>query len=278
MRLFSVIAAVVLIACAAAFAREQDFVQDPDIPAQIRNLGHADVAVRDAATAALVKVGPSVAAPIKEAMRQSDDPEFQARAKQVLLMCRRGGEIVDGLQLTLTTDLETIAPADDVTLTTTIKNTTAKDINLCVGVSFSGVAFEAGSALAATDVHGTALPAHWTVGFCGTGAHGLYVTIPANSSIAYRMPLKLQGWPERMQRENRTSFILAPGQGHRMIAVPDDAGTIRVRMNYSVGAQGHRGFGELLGPAQPANPAARYWNGEIQSNEVQLSVSRMKCG
>ena len=193
-------------------------------------------------------------------------------------MCRRGGEIVDGLQLSLTTDRETIAPADGVTLTTTIRNTTAKDINLCVGISYSGVAFEAGSALAATDVHGTALPAHWTVGFCGTGAHGLNVTIPANSSIAYKMPLKLQGWPERMQRDNRTNFILSPGQGHRMVAVPDDAGTIRVRMSYSVGEQGHREFGELPGPAQPTNPAARYWSGEIHSNELQLSVSRVKCG
>lgn len=278
MRAIVVLAVAVLISV-FSFTWAGDSESDAGVRTHIRNLEHADVAVRDAATAALVKIGTSVVEPIKEALRQNNDPEFHARARQILLLCRPGGEIVDGLQLTLTTDRETIAPLDGVTLTTTIKNTTAKDINLCVGVSYSGVAFEAGGALAATDVQGAALAAHWTVGFCGTGAHGLNVTIPANSSIAYKMPLRFHGWPpERMQREDRTSHVLSPGEGHRMIAVPDDARSVRVRMTYSVGAPGHRGLGELPGPSKPANPAARYWSGEIQSNEIQLAVSRIKCG
>ena len=278
MRPLHFIAAVVLMTCTAVFAGTKPVVSEREVQAQIANLEHADAAVREVATAALVEIGPDVVAPLTKAMAQIQSPEFQARARQILLLCKRGGEVVDGLQLTLTADGELFTVGDPVTLTTTIKNTTAKDVNLCVGVSYSGVAFETGSALAVTDVHGIPLASHYIVGFCGTDAYGLNVTIPANSSVSYRCPVTLRQWPELMHHENRVTHVLSPRPGHQIIGIRDGAMVVRVRMSYGITAPGDRLPAWAPDRAKPANPAARYWSGKIHSNELQLSVSRVKCG
>ena len=265
---------VVFISLSRGQASAKLVVVDRDIQTHISNLVHDDASVRDAAATALVKIGPAVVEPLTKAMEQTDSPEFHGRARQILLLCKPGGAVVDGLQLTLTANATHIGRGEDVTLTTVIKNTTARDINLCVGISFSGVAFEVGSALVASDAHGIPLTAHWTVGFCGTGAYGLNVTIPANGALTYRSPLKVQPWPDQLQREGRSKRILSPGPGHRMIAVPDGTETVRVKMSYSASGPG-RGFGGVEPvEARPTNPNARYWSGAIESNELQLAIAK----
>lgn len=224
MRLIIILLGIASLAFASPGDRnEERTIDHREVRAHIRALEHDDVVVRDAAAAALVKIGPAVVEPLKRAMADTSSPELHARAKEVILLCKRGGDVVDGLQLTLVADRELMTANDGVVLTTIIRNTTAEDINLCVGVSYSGVVFETGGALALADVHGTPLPSQWMVGFCGTGAYGLNVTIPANGSITYKSPLKLQSCPERIARDGRTKHVLSPGPGHRMAALPDDA-------------------------------------------------------
>jgi hypothetical protein len=267
-----ILATLALIAITTNPTAAERRVPGEQIERHIRNLVHDDAAVRDAAGVALVRLGAVVVGPLTKAMEETDSPEFHGRAREILLLCKPGGPVVDGLQLTLTTNRTELAPGRDAVLTTVIKNTTAKDVNVYVGMSYSGNVFEVGSALVASDAHDNALKSNWIVGFCGTGAYPIHVTIPANGSVTYASSLKVRPWPERVQREGQTKRILSPGPGYQMVALPGGAETIRVRMSYSASGEGRDFGGGVLGLGRPANPKARYWSGSVESNELQLSV------
>src|SRR5687767_9606857 len=76
MRLYLLVATLVLIVDISAFAESERVRPDANIQVHIGNLAHDDPSVRDAAAAALVKLGPVVVDPLTRAMEQTESPEF----------------------------------------------------------------------------------------------------------------------------------------------------------------------------------------------------------
>lgn len=157
----------------------------------ITRLGDADEARAEAAARDLIRGGPAVAAPLRDALEKNDDKTFVTRAERVLAMCVVEGPVVDGLRVGLTVDGDVLEPGKKLTLTTTVCNLTDEEVVIWTGMSYAGNVFETGASvrrIVEDDCEVTEQQAACGTGFCGTGAYPLTVTIPAWGFRQFEIP------------------------------------------------------------------------------------------
>lgn len=147
--------------------------------------------LRDAATRELVELAVEREGAVTARLRQaakSGSAQVRRHVEQVLKQADAEAP-GHGLVVRLSTDKSSVAPGETVTLTTTITNTRFAPQRLYVGYSTGGVYFVSGAAFLMRQQDQSPQQrkqGSWCVGFCGTGAHPLFETIPARGKITYR--------------------------------------------------------------------------------------------
>jgi len=253
----------------------------------IAQLDNDDFETREAAFKKLVEIGaPAVPAMRKALEAGKAKPELAAKARRFLELFDGGGEAVNGLKLTLKADKETVKPGDALTFTALLVNTTDKPLKVYVGYSTGGVYFESGAAFRRLElVQEGGLEKlkprepGWQVGFCGTGAHPLFETIPARGTKTYAcasifdlVPWNSEGRIEKAPQnpgfslgKERYSHLPTPATGTQRLCLylkAEDA-------NYR-----DRGFTGIVGDnkATQKDPSLAEWTGEIRSNEIKITT------
>ncbi len=227
---------------------------------------------RERATRELIALQEAALEPLHKVQTAGRNLELVCRVRKILddlAIYEPGGEIVSGLKLRLTADRDRVKPGDPVTLTTTLCNMTGKPLNVLLGHTTCGNYLECGAALRRAQ----AVPGRPTaefepkcqVGFCGTGAGPIYLTVPAKSVARFTMQATLD--------PQRTGYALGKD---KYFVLDSTRGADALVIVLSV-APGH--------PPRPANPGqkgagirptdedAPFWSGIVRSNEVRLQTA-----
>ena len=262
----------------AAPATQPSREQLAQIYALVEDLMDVDVRKREAAQEALIEMGEIVRSPLEMVLRKNDHPEARSRIERILMRCQGGGDIVNGLQITLRTNSKIVRVGESFMLTSEIKNTTDKPVNLYVGYSTGGPDFLSGSALRVVNApHGFAT-GRWLVGFCGTGAGPLFRTIAPGATISYELPAALakndaqlgRGAPNQAVTEH---VLLLSASKYMVLPVQAKEGAHVFRIEHGVTEEMNvrRGF-ERGDGQRPTDEKARFWTGQIVSNEIQVKL------
>jgi hypothetical protein len=227
--------------------------------------------LRERATRELLALEQAAFEPLKKAMAAPPSAEFEHRARailQTLVIYEPGGEVVNGLKLRLTADRTMVKIGERVMLTTMLANMTDRPMNIQYGYSTCGNYFACGSTLRQPlrlfGAEWEASP-QWKVGFCGTGAGPLFVTVAPRSMFVYQTPAAAL-----IQKDGKT--VLALGQSGYM-ALDTWGGTHRLRMELTLTPEHARDRGFRNGSGiRPANEQAPFWSGIVRSNEIMLTV------
>jgi hypothetical protein len=246
----------------------------PDVRKLLDDLDSPRFAVRERATKALLRLREKALAPLKNALAAPRSAEFARRAQAILrqlAIYEPGGEISNGLKLCLTADRDSVKVGESLKLTTTLCNMTEKPLTVRVGYSYCGNYFERGSTLRLVqpDPKGKELLPQWQVGFCGTGAYPLYVTVPPRSVLAYTTAGAV------LRKDNKTYLGTGAGGGHHFLLLETPADKLdTLRMALEVTPEENRGLGHYRKsnlPVPAVTPEA-CWNGKARSNDVRVRV------
>jgi len=235
-------------------------------------------AVRERATKQLAELREQAFLPLKKALTGSPSYELQRRVLNLLgplAIYEPGGEVVGGLKLRLTADRDKVKVGEAVKLTTAVCNMTEKPITVQVGYSPTGYYFACGSRLhrvvaaGAKDKGPQELPPRWQVGFCGTGAQPLFITVPPKSLVNYEATATLT------QKDGKTFLALGPnrlpdGKPYLLLDVPP-GGAHTVRMALDIRREDNEN--KWRRPNEPAVNLADCWTGKLRSNDVRLTVT-----
>jgi hypothetical protein len=236
----------------------------------IEALGSAEFAERERAGRELLALEDAAVEPLRKALAMKRGLEFTRRAEallEALAIHEPGGEVVKGLKLRLSADRTTVKPGETVTLTTTLCNMTDRPLNVKVGYTTCGNYLECGAALRQDrPVPGkpaAELRPKCKVGFCGTGAGPIYVTVPAKRA------LRFQTQATRPPRQAVYTLGKAGFFEFERTGGPD---VLRVMLLVARGDNlprparpGMKGTG-----IRPADETAPFWHGTIRSNDVRL--------
>src|SRR5262249_51640576 len=156
---------------------------------------------------------------------------------------------------------EKVKPGETVKLTTAVCNMTDKPITLQVGYSYMGHYFEGGARLCRVEPAGpkdkgpAEVSGKWCVGFCGTGAHPLFATVPPKSLISYTAPATV------VRKDGKTFLGFGPpnrpaGTHYLLLETPPGAAhTLRVA--HDITPEQNRN--PWRQPAQPPENLADFW-------------------
>lgn len=269
----STLLAAVLAALAPAPARGQDA---PEVARLIERLEADEIAARDEASAALLKLGKPALPALENALRSATSPEVRGRIEEILGHLKvpaGGGAPFDGLKLELQADAKEVKPGDTVPFTLAVWNVTGGAKLLYLGSTTSGPGFESGRVMELLGA-GADAPAltRWHVGFCGTGARQIYTSIPPYGSRAFRTSATYHAAAppgDAMRRLQPGAHYTFGGRQWLSAAAPAGA-THRFRVRYTVATptdpdpDGVQWVGERL-------PAAA-WSGALVSNEIEVKV------
>jgi hypothetical protein len=280
--LFATLLAAGLLAGAALLHAQQP----PPAPAEpadariarlIADLDSKRFAVRERATRELMALKAEAIEPLEKALGQASSVEVLRRIRAILetlAIYQPGGDVVDGLKLRLTADRAAVKMGETVNLRTVLCNMTEKPLNVYIGYTYCGTYFECGSALhrAAPVVKGKLLsdtPARCEVGFCGTGAGPIYVTVQPKSLVGFHTPATL------MEKNGKKGYALGKG---RFFFLDSAGGDEAVRMVLTVtpgdnvrrpARPGLKGSG-----IRPAKEDALFWTGTLRSNDVRIKLAQ----
>ncbi len=236
----------------------------------VEALDTAEFAERERAGRELLALEGAAVEPLRKALALKRGLEFTRRAQallEALAIHEPGGEVVKGLKLRLSADRTTVKPGESVTLTTTLCNMTDRPLNVRVGHTTCGNYLECGSALRrAQPVPGkpaAELEPKCKVGFCGTGAGPIYVTVPAKRAL--RFQTQATRLPDQAAYKlGKAGFFYLEQKGG-----PD---VLRVMLSVGPGDNlprparpGLKGSG-----IRPTDEGAPFWAGTIRSNDVRL--------
>lgn len=222
---------------------------------------------RERATRDLIVLEAVAIEPLRQALGSSRSLEFRRRAEAILetlAIYEAGGEIVNGLKVRLSADRA--KAGDSLKLTTTFCNMTDKPLNVMVGYTTCGNYFECGAALRRVDLASgkpVEVEAKCQVGFCGTGAGPMYVTIAAKSVVRFETLVMAA-----QNQDGKKIYTLGSEKYFNFEPLP---GEHNVRMTLSVGATENtaRSTGKGAG-IRPADENAPFWSGTIRSNDVAV--------
>ena len=236
----------------------------------IRDLDSPRFAVRERAARELKALEAKALLALKEALRAPPSAEFEQRARALvreLAIHEPGGPVVNGLKVRLLVDRDTLRTGQTVKLTTILGNMTDGPLNVCVGFTTCGNYFTAGSTVRDVVPSGKTakeVAPRWLVGFCGTGAGPMFLTLPPKGTQTYETPVTV------MQKDGKTYLAL----GANRFTALDTAGRVHtLRMVLEVTPAHNRdvGFGKGSG-VRPTNEQAPYWSGSVRSNDITLTV------
>lgn len=88
---------------------------------------------REAAMKELLRIGEPTVSPLKRALESHKEPEFAVRANRVIRLYEGGGEAVNGLKLTLSSEQRIIRPDETLKMKVVLGNTTEKPMRVLVG-------------------------------------------------------------------------------------------------------------------------------------------------
>lgn len=232
---------------------------------------------RERATRELLALEGDALVPLRKSLTTGRSIEFTRRARAILdalAIYEPGGEIVNGLKVRLGADRDTVKPGDTVKLTTRLCNMTAKPLNVMVGYTTCGNYFECGSALFRINpVPGkpaAEIAPKCQVGFCGTGAGPIYVTLAPKSVLNYETTATLAQHPG-----GSTVYTLGAG---KYFTIEGTGVTDAVRMVLSITPSANQprpARPNLKGSGiRPTDEDAPFWHGTIKSNDVQLKLAQ----
>lgn len=238
---------------------------------------------RQAAEQALIKIGPNALDLIKAQAKTNEDPEVQIRLERVVAsieaLTKSGGTIVNGLKYCLTASHDTLSLKQKIRLTTTLVNTTDKDMTVRVGYSTIGNYFESASALRLRRITGESEESRklerpqMLVGFCGTGAYPLNVIIKAHQSQCFTTDIALVPADPKVQQANETRpFAMMFANNNYYRAATTGSETLDVLMRLELSQEAARSTG--MGEAGQVTANGNFWHGEIQSNAVKLNINK----
>jgi hypothetical protein len=239
----------------------------------IADLDSSRFVLRERATRELLALKAQAVGPLRKALGQGGSVEFVRRASAILdslAVYLPGGEAVNGLKLRLTADRDTVRMGETVKLTTALCNMTDKPLNVYIGYTYCGTYLECGSALhrAAPAVKGKELgevAPQCKVGFCGTGAGPMYVTVPPKGLVTFQTPVTA------VEMNGKDAYAL----GKRRFFVLESAGGIdAVRMVLTATPADNVLRGSKGVAVRPADEHAPSWTGAVRSNDVQIKVAR----
>lgn len=252
----------------------------------VPQLGAEAFARRQAAEQKLIDLGEEFPEVVPALHRHADawahDAEVSMRLKRIIrtieLLAKPGGEIVNGLKYVLEADGPLLSFDQPITLTTTIINTTDKDLTVRVGYSTGGNYFTSGSAVRVERPADAKTPdgkraverPQSRVKFCGTGAYPINTIIEAGRSVSYQTKLRLIRLDHAEADEaGRCPIAIYAGNGYPFLTGAEQ--TMRLFTTLSVSKQNARAGG--MSPEQVvAN--GRYWHGDIRSNAVEVTIDR----
>lgn len=265
--------------------------QPGDLDQLVARLDSADFDTREGAYKKLVELGRAAVPAVRKALQTKQvSPELESKAKLFLSLFDGGGEPVQGLKATLTTDKETLKLGDTFTLTTVLANLNDKPMKVYIGYSTSGVDVESGAAMHRLEVvrEGEqeklkAEAVKWQVGFCGTGAGPLFVVIPAKSIKTYtceaifaRQPLQNNAQAVRQDIPDNPSITLGKQRYCFLPVTLNTEHRFCVILSATAEYYQARGFARDVAPEkdQQSVPAPVEWVGAMRSNEVKLTFSK----
>jgi hypothetical protein len=222
---------------------------------------------RERATRELLALKGAAIEPLRKALAMRRSLELTRRAQRILdalAIHEPGGAVVNGLKVRLSADRTKVKAGEAVTLTTTLCNMTDTRLNVMVGHTTCGNYFECGLALRrAQPVPGkpaAEVEPKCRVGYCGTGAGPIYVTLPPKSVVRFHTPMTPAPQPN----------VYALGKlKHFTIEGTREAGALRMVLSNAPGQfpppPNSKGAG-----VRPTDENAPFWSGTIRSNDVRL--------
>jgi hypothetical protein len=239
------------------------------IAALIESLDAASFAERERATRDLLALQGAALEPLHKALASGRALEFRRRAQSILnalAIHEPGGEVVNGLKLRLTADRAAVKPGESIKLTTTLCNMTDRPLNVLVGYTTCGNYLECGSALRCVKpgaLQATAeVEPKCQVGFCGTGAGPIYLTVPAKSVVSFETQAVLGSQPP--------AYTLGATKYFTVAATPG-ADVFRMTLSATTGHSPRPANPNQKGVGvRPADEDAPFWSGTVRSNDVRI--------
>jgi hypothetical protein len=250
---------------------------DSQVEQLVRDLDSNSFDTRRRAHEELLKVGKAGLPALKKALAAKPNLEVASRLRDIIrkLSIRDdAGPASGNLQVRLVSDRKAIKVGDTVRFTVTLFNLGEEDLNVQVGYSTCGNYFECGSAFQRLDAgaskEGKPMASRCRVGFCGTGAGPLIVTVPAEGSVEYVSEVTFG-----KGKEGKEPDAYHFGKNDYFSLVGTGGTTHRLQTLLNVAA----GSGIPVGPKythlpKPKNEKAPYWSGRAQSNAIDIRVER----
>lgn len=232
----------------------------------IADLDHEDFQRREQANDELLALGEAARAPLARALAGTPSAELRLRADRILSQLN-SQRLAGSLKLELKTARVKIKVGDKFKLMSTIHNTTAEDINLYVGFNPKGVYFECGSSLTRLldDSKSEVAATFRLIAPCYHVMGPIFMTLAPKSKLEYDMPAKLE------RRKDELLVLNLGANGYYQLAAPEQ-GRFQLRLVHIVTERNIMETGFNRGERRPRNEQARFWTGELRSNDVEIEV------